>query len=33
MQYGLDKVASTYDHGMVAGKASDMARNFHAFKF
>jgi type ISP restriction-modification system protein len=33
MQYGLDKVASTYGGGMVAGKASDMARNFNAFEY
>ena len=33
MQHGLDKVGSTYGKGMVAGKASDMARNFHAFEY
>jgi hypothetical protein len=33
MQYGLNKVASTYGEGMVAGKASDMARNFNAFEY
>ncbi len=33
MQHGLEKVASTYGGGMVAGKASDMAQNFHAFEY
>ncbi len=33
IQYGLDKVASVYGEGMVAGKASEMARNFHAFEY
>jgi hypothetical protein len=33
MQYGLDKVASRYGEGTVAGKASEMAHNFHAFEY
>ncbi|MBW2624498.1 MAG: N-6 DNA methylase, partial [Deltaproteobacteria bacterium] len=33
MQHGLDKVALTYGLGMIAGKASEMARNFYAFEY
>lgn len=33
MQHGLDHITSVYGEGMVAGKASEMARNFYAFEY